>query len=156
MVIQRWQSVFLLIAAIMMGVFTFSSLGQVQLTDYSLNFSTLGFYYEGIATEGAPTGCYSHTIGLFVISLLAIIVPAIAIFMFKNTGFQKLLCGFEMVLLISVCGVGGYLGYYWIDGGSVSWSSIIISPLIAFVATVMAYNGISSDERKLRAADRLR
>lgn len=156
MVIQRWQSVFLLIAAIMMGVFTFVSLGQVQLTDYTLNFTTCGFYYEGIASDGAPTGCYSHTIGLFVISLISIIVPAAAIFMFKNTGLQKLMCGFEMVLLVAICGVGGYLGYYRIDGGEVSWSSIIIAPLIAFVATVMAYNRISSDERKLRAADRLR
>ena len=55
MVIQRWQSVLLLIAAVVMGCFTFMSLGQVQLPDYTCNFTTLGFDIEGIATDGGPT-----------------------------------------------------------------------------------------------------
>ena len=39
MVIQRWQSVLLLIAAVVMGCFTFMSLGQVQLPDYTCNLT---------------------------------------------------------------------------------------------------------------------
>jgi hypothetical protein len=44
MVIQRWQSVLLLVAAVAMATFSFLSLGQIQLSDYTLNFTTLGFY----------------------------------------------------------------------------------------------------------------
>lgn len=47
MVIQRWQSVFLLIVTAMMACFTFFSLGQVQMPDFSLEFTTMGFSIEG-------------------------------------------------------------------------------------------------------------
>ena len=51
MVIQRWQSVLLLIVAALMGSFTFLSLGQIQMPEESLNFTTLGFEIEGIPTD---------------------------------------------------------------------------------------------------------
>lgn len=156
MVIQRWQSVFLLITAVMMAVFTFLSLGQVQLTDYTLNFTTIGFTIEGIPTEGARSGYYCYTWPLFVVSLLSFILPLINIFLFKNMRLQKNLCLIEILFLLAVLAAGCGYGYYMFDNAVVSWSSLIVAPLIAFVADVMAYNRISHDQRLLRSADRLR
>lgn len=156
MVIQRWQSVFLLIATVMMALFTFMSLGQVQLQDYSLNFTTLGFTIEGISTDGAPSGYYLHTWSFFVVSLLSAIIPFITIFLYKTPGRQLTLCLIEILFMVALVCIGCYLGYYAIDGGEVSWSSIIIAPLLAFIATVMAYNYIKRDIKLLRAADRIR
>ncbi len=68
MVIQRWQSVLLLIAVIVMAAFTFMSLGQIQLPEYTLNFTTLGFYIEGEATNGAATGYVANTWLFFIVS----------------------------------------------------------------------------------------
>lgn len=156
MVIQRWQSVFLLITAVMMACFTFFSLGQAQFSEYTLNFTTLGFSYEGIPTDGAPSGYQSHTWIFFVISLMSAILPLIAIFLYKNLSLQIRLCLIEILFLIATTVVGAAYGYYQFPDAEVSWSSLIIAPLIAFVADIMAYNRISHDRRLLRSADRLR
>lgn len=156
MVIQRWQSVFLFITAAVMACFTFFSLGQVQLTDYSLNFTTLGFTYEGEATDGAPTGYYMHTWAFFIVSLLSFIIPFLAIFLFKNMKLQKTLCIIEVFFLLALVAIGCTLGYYHFGDAHVSWSSLIIALPLAFIADMLAYNRICADQRLLRAADRLR
>lgn len=155
MVIQRWQSVLLLIAAVMMACFTFMSLGQLQLPEYTCNFTTLGFEIEGIATDGGPSGYTQHTWGFFVVSLMSFLIPLVAIFCYKNMRLQKMLCLIDVLFLFALTGIGCVLGYSNPEQ-SVSWSSVIIAPLIAFLADIFAYNRICSDQRKLRSADRLR
>lgn len=156
MVIQRWQSVLLLIACVVMAVFSFMSLGQVQLPEYTLNFTTLGFYIEGEPAPGAPSGYTVHTWLFFIVSVMSAIIPLINIFMFKNLRLQKNLCLFEILFLIAVTCVGCYYGFYTYTDAETGWSSLIVAPLLAFVATVMAYGRISSDQRKLAAVDRIR
>lgn len=156
MVIQRWQSVLLLIVAVLMACFTFMSIGQVQTPEYSLDFTTLGFQIEGQSTDGAPAGYLLYTWPLFVVSLLSFILPLINIFLYKNLRLQKNVCLIEILILMAVAGSGAAYGYYAIPGYQVSWASLIIAPLLAFVADVMAYNRISQDQRTLRAADRIR
>lgn len=156
MVIQRWQSVLLFIAALCMGLFTFMSLGQIQLADYTLNFTTLGFNYEGSASAGGPTGFMMHTWGFFVISLLSCLLPLINIFMFKNLKGQKRLCIIEILFLIAVITTGAIYAYTGFDNGNVGWSSLVCAPFIALMADVLAFNRISADERLLKSADRLR
>lgn len=139
-----------------MACFTFISLGQVQLTDYSLNFTTLGFTIEGKPTDGAESGYYAHTWGFFIVSLMSIILPLINIFLFKNLKLQKTVCLIEGLFLFALLAIGVVYGYCYFDTATVGWSSNIISLLIAFVADLMAYNRICSDQRLLRAADRIR
>lgn len=156
MVIQRWQSVLLLLVAALMATFSFISLGQIQLPEYSLNFTTLGFCIEGISTNGAPSGFVAHTWIFFILSILSAIIPLIAIFLFKNLKLQKKLCLFEVLFIMAVAIVGAMYGYNTIDGGEISWSSMIIAPLLALIADVMAYNRINSDQKLLRSVDRIR
>lgn len=156
MVIQRWQSVLLFITAIMMACFTFMSLGQVQMSQYTLDFTTLGFEIEGEATDGAMSGFFMRTWIFFAVSLLSAVIPLINIFLFKNLSFQKTVCLLELVILVAVVCSGCAYGYFGIPGSQVSWSSLIAAPLIAFVSDVMAYNRIGRDMRALRSADRIR
>lgn len=155
MVIQRWQSVLLFIAALAMAAFTFMSLGQVQLPEYSLNFTTLGFCIEG-ETTGGQSGFYMQTLPFFIVSLMSAIIPLIDIFIFKNLRLQKTLCLIELLFLFATIAIGAVYGYSTFVGFSVSWSSLVIAPFLAIIAIVMAYTRISSDERLLRSADRLR
>lgn len=156
MVIQRWQSIFLLIVATLMACFTFCSLGQVQLPDYSLNFTTLGFSIEGESTGGAPTGYVAYTWPFFIVSILSFLIPLINIFLFKNIKLQKTLCLIELLFIMALIAIGAGYGYCQFEDAAVSWSSLIVAPVLAFVGDVMAYNRISHDQRLLRAADRLR
>lgn len=156
MVIQRWQSILLLVAAGVMACFTFMSLGQVQMPEQTLDFTTLGFRIEGIATDGAPTGYHTCTWAFFIVSLMSFILPLLNIFMFKNMKLQKTLCLIEVFFLLALVAIGCSYGYWYFDGYQVSWSSLIVAPLLAFVADIMAYNRICADQRLLRAADRIR
>lgn len=156
MVIQRWQSVLLLIAAAMMAVFSFCSLGQFQTPDFSFNFITLGVQYEGQADPGMPTGYLVHTWGFFALSILCIILPLIAIFMFKNMRLQKQLCVCSILFIIADCVTGAVLGYTLIPGAAISWSSIIIAPFLAIICATYAYRRICKDHKLLQSIDRIR
>lgn len=156
MVIQRWQSVLLLIAGVMMGLFSFLSLGQVQLPNLSLNFTALGFSVEGIPTNGGPAGYVLHTVPLFAVSLLSALLSLLAIFMFKNMQLQKKLCYFTVFFIVAACCVAAVYGYRSFPGASASWSSLVIAPVVALVAVLAALKCINSDQRKLRSIDRIR
>lgn len=158
MVIQRWQTVFLLIVAAMMSCFTFCSLGQVQMPDMSLDFSTIGFSIEGEATDGAPSGYYMYTWPFFIVSLLSVVLPFIAIFLFKNMKLQKNVCSIEMLFIVALVVIGCLYGYdsEAFQGNSVRWSSVVVALPLALVADILAYNRISSDQKLLRSTERLR
>lgn len=157
MVIQRWQSVMLLIAGVMMGIFSFCSLGQIQAADYTFNVTALGIFREGVATApDEATGI--STIILFILSLLGCILPLIDIFCFKNMNLQK-----KVALISGLFSIAsGVIAAFTVSGfasdfqASVNWSVFICAPLISLIAVLIAYRLISSDQKLLRAADRLR
>lgn len=156
MVIQRWQSVMLLICGVMMGLFTFLSLGQVQLPTATLNFTTIGFSVEGISTDGGVSGCYMHTWPLFLLSILCMVIPIINIFLFKNLKLQRSLCSVEALFIVALAIVAVVYGYFTFRPVAVSWSSIICAPFIAIIADFMAYRMIKSDHEKIKSIDRIR
>ncbi len=157
MVIQRWQSVMLLIAGVMMGIFSFCSLGQIQAADYTFNVTALGIAREGIPTAPDEASGIS-TVVLFILSLLSAILPLIDIFCFRNLGLQKKV-SLVSALFAAVAGViaafsaSGFASDY---DATVGWSTFICAPAIAVIADILAYRLITGDQKKLRAADRLR
>lgn len=155
MVIQRWQSVLLFIAAVMMACFAFMSLGQVHTADFALNFTSLGFCYEE-AVGGASSGWFFHTWYLFIVSILTIVIPLIAIFLYRNLALQMRVCLFEILFIVADMVVCGVTGYNLIDGGSVVWSFTVCAPVVALVAVIMARCLIKRDRERLRAVDRIR
>ena len=153
MVIQRWQSVLLLAAVIMMGVFTFCSLGQVQTEDYTFNFTTSGFFQEG---EGSPEYISYSTWYLLVLSATTSLLLFIDIFLFKNLQLQKRVCLVIVLFIIATCAVTAALGYGTIPSGEIGWSSVICAPIIALIAAVMAYQRMVRDHNMLKSVDRIR
>ncbi len=157
MVIQRWQSVMLLIAGVMMGIFSFCSLGQIQAEAYTFNVTALGIFREGIPTApDEATGI--STIILFIVSLLACLLPLIDIFCFKNLGLQKKVAMISALFSIAAGVIVAFTapGFATEFQATVSWSVFICAPLVALLADILAFRLISSDQKKLRAADRLR
>lgn len=153
MVIQRWQSVLLLISVILMGCFSFLSLGQIQTEAVSYNFMSWGIIPEGNA---ASEHVSISTWYLTAISLLSAILPLIAIFTYKNLNLQKRLCLLSVVTLICVIIACAILAYQSFSGAEISWSSLICAPFISMVADIMAYQRINKDQRIIRESERLR
>lgn len=156
MVIQRWQSVLLLITVVLMGCFSFMSLGQIQTETMTLNFTALELSQEGIATNNAPEFQSVSTWYLFAVSILSAVLSLIAIFTFKNLRLQKRLCILSILCIICVIIAAAIIGYQVIGGGQVSWSSLICAPFISLISTAMAYQRISADQRIIRESERLR
>ena len=155
MVIQRWQSLLLLLAVVCMGLFSFLSLGQVQTSDWTFDFTAYGFSVEGEAT-GAMVPEFVSTWYFFAVSLLSAVIPLIAIFTFKHFRLQKNLCLLSILFAACVVAVGALLGYQTIDGGALNWSSLVCAPFIAIIAESMAYNRICADHKVIRDTYRLR
>ena len=156
MVIQRWQSLMLLITVALMACFTFLSLGQFQTPDMTLNFTTLGFTVEGTPSAGGPTGYLDHTWFLFIVSLMSVIIPLLNIFLYRNLPMQKRLCLVEILFILSAICIAGWEGYRGIPGYSCSWSSLAIAPFLALILMIMSWTLINKDHKLLKSVDRIR
>lgn len=156
MIIQRWQTVALLIAVVMMAIFTFMSLGQVQTESFTYIFTSMGFTAEGIPADGTSGGTSVSTWYFFCLSLLCVIVALIDIFFYKNLSLQIRVCAIEALLIVAAIAVAALLGYMVFDGSSVGWSSAAAAPFIALASTLLARKLMISDRNKLAAADRIR
>ena len=146
MVIQRWQSVVLLIACAVMAFFSFGDLATVVNDLGSFTFTAMG-YADGSAQVSASTWYF------FAISLLSAILPLIAIFRYHNLRLQKRLCSISALIMAAVAVVGFVLN---MGAQQVSYSVLAAAPFVGIIACFVARNMISSDEKKLRAVDRFR
>lgn len=157
MVIQRWQSLLLLIAIVVMAIFSFVSLGEIQGFSESLNFTTLGFSIEGASEAvGSSSRVVLSTWPLFIVSLMSAILSLIALFSYRNLKRQKMICAVTLLFICTTICLTALYAFYSFEGTHVSFSSSVVAPFIALFALVGAIKCIVSDERKLRAIDHIR
>ena len=152
MVIQRWQTLMLLISAVMMALFSFCSLGQIQGADITVNFTALSMTVEGTGKTYMPTWY------ILVVSLLSTLLPLIGIFRYKALKMQRKICMLSIVLTLAAMASAWIASSYaGVEGArGMDWSSIVIAPFVAIVALIAAIRCIGSDMRKLSGYDRLR
>lgn len=155
MVIQRWQSVLLFIAAAVMACFTFIPFGTVTTPDYTFNLTGLGFYEQGDPTNGEPL-MVIHTWYFFMLLLTTIVILILDIFLFRNIRLQQRICLVAILFITAACCVAGLLGFRGIEGGSIWWKTTIICPIIALLSSILAYYRMAQDYSLLKSADRLR
>lgn len=156
MVIQRWQSVMLLLTFALMTCFCIFSLGQVQTEQYTYNFTSVGFSIEGDPTGGAPAGYQVYTWFLFIVSVMSAIIPLISIFLYRNLRLQKQMCLIDVLFLLAVICIAGLEGYTEFPGYPVSWSSLALAPFLGLILVVMAWRLINKDHKLLQSVDRIR
>lgn len=141
MVIQRKQSLFLLIAAILMGIYAFMPL----LINSNGNVILGGISYEGM-------GCV-----IFIMNCLVALLSFITIFKFKSMRFQKRLCVVNILLIVAslatLCSVGVMQKDFDLMG-SLTYFNII--PVVAIIFLLLAHKGISHDQKLLNDSGRIR
>ncbi len=154
--IQRIQSIFLLVAFIA-GILTF----LFPLAQISGELNLLEIYIYGIVDLTKMGGIEVNSgiiAGLIAIGGIIPLISIIAIFLYKNRLRQANLAriGFfiNIVLVIFL--------FLFIDfikkqtGSTVTYQLGIGFPLISVIMLIMSRRAILNDERKVRAADRLR
>lgn len=136
MVIQRWQSALLLIASILLGISIFSPVGEVFSIDGPFLFSAI------------------DSILCLTIGVLCVLIPLLAIFMYKNLRQQV------NIVLISVILSVAYLLTNYITVAMFSeyvafkFGGLYI--IIAIVLQLISISLIKSDDKKLKSYDRIR
>jgi hypothetical protein len=140
MVIQRIQSLYLLLAAIAMGIYAFFP----SLIDAN-GKSFFGGYKLGV--ELVP----------FILNCLVALLAFIAIFKFKRMRLQKTLCIVNIVLIISSLATVCVFALLLKDCdllGSLSYYNLL--PVVAIIFLLLAHKAISHDQKLLRGSSRIR
>jgi len=152
--LQRIQTVYLLIVVALIVATLFLPLATIQIEDvfYSYNAS-------GISTmNGEPELVYPAW-GLFALTAIIALIALCSIFMFKKRVVQIRLCIFNMLLMLGFYGIFVYIAYVVL--GQVETSELIIKiplsfPLIGLILTYLAIRNIGADEALVRSLERLR
>lgn len=150
MVIQRLQTLYLLIATVLMVVFAFcpSVIIQSGGPEYAL-----GVLKTGVAGATHPDLLMSTVTGLVVLLSL------ITIFKFKNLKLQLKLCSINAALTVVVLLISAILALT-LRGkagvGTVSFTLYNALPVLAVVMQILAYRGIRHDKKLLSSSERLR
>ncbi len=149
--IQRIQSVYLFLAAIAVAVMFFFPIANF----YSDTF----YFYLSLGGISDDTFVTINTIPLIIIAVVLILLAVFSIFMYKNRLLQMRVLRFGVLFDLAFI-IVIYFGY--IDSISqkanveVQYKTGIYFPLIMLVFLILAIRSIMADEKKVRAADRLR
>ena len=151
--IQRIQSVYLLLVAALLIVAMCMPMGQFIEADgiTESTFKSWGVYM--------PDGDFRSTWGLFGILLMSAVIAFCTIFLFRNRMPQVRMTVFSSILL-----VGYYIAFIvfvlMLKGGMgavtfrLGWALCL--PAVSVILNYLAFRAIYKDELMVKAADRLR
>ena len=149
MVIQRIQSVYLLIAVILMAVFAFFP---------ALSFELGGREFVYGALETGKVGATHIDPLMLMLIVLISLLAFIDIFLYKNLQRQMTVCFVDIILGLAMMVAIGIQAF--VVGGSegvtLTWQWYLALPVLAIIFLMLAHKAMSSDKKKLRDADRLR
>ncbi len=149
MVIQRIQSVYLLIAVILMAVFAFFPALSFQLGDKTVLYGAL--------ESGRAGSMHVDPLMLTLIVLISLLA-LIDIFLYKNLQRQMTVCFVDIIIGIAMLVAIGIQAFtvHGREGWSVCWQWYLVLPVLSICFLMLAHKSMSNDKKKLRDADRLR
>lgn len=155
--IQRIQSLYLLIVTILMVVATLTPIATILVDGREVVFSPFSL------TAGEEQ-LASLPVWLGILLILSALVPFITIFLYKRRQLQIRLCGVEAVLLLGDILLGAAYLYVLCNDvfENTTWSHLtlsfggIVCPIVSIILVLLAGRAIFQDELLVRAADRIR
>lgn len=140
MQIQRIQTLFLLLAVVVMCTFCLTP-----------------FATSAAAADGTATHVFvKDTPVLLVLNACIAVLLLLNIFMYRNLRRQMTLTLISIVLLAGSAVACGFVVTVGMPGSSLIWGGGVMLLLVALLLAVFAYRGMSNDRRKLASYDRLR
>ncbi|MCB2207859.1 MAG: DUF4293 domain-containing protein [Bacteroidetes bacterium] len=155
--IQRKQTIFLLLSAIALGLLHYFPLASFIGDKDSL----VMYIYQVVSLVPDQVSALPDyfIFPILAVNSMIILLTILTIFLFKNRRMQLNLLRFSLILLLIM--IGSFFFYYVnilekATGGLTHYEIGSYMPLVAFVFYILAYRGIMSDEKLVRSADRLR
>ena len=148
--IQRIQSVYLLVVTILMIICMCNPVGSIIASTNEISeFGNLCITLPDGTKDYAPWA-------LFAILVVVAILSFVTIFLFKKRMLQIRLTIFSSIMLIGYYLALVALALMLAEGTSFTPSWIICLPFVAIVLNWLAIRGIGADEALVKAYDRLR
>ncbi len=151
--IQRIQSIYLLLSAIVTVLFMFLPLATLFTPGAPVIFSAIG------VCEAGSGNAVATILPLTIVSALAVILPLVNIFLYRNRPLQIRVCGFTTLMLLAIYATFGIYVFNMsntLQAESVQWGAALSMPFVALVLNIIAQSKVRADERLVRSADRLR
>ncbi len=153
--IQRIQSVYLLVATALIGfLFFFPFASFVVEQDMSMYHISI----KGLIPDVSAAKPIFSVIPIIILISASIVTLMASIMLFKRRMLQIKICILNIVLTLGLQG----LIYYFVNvskqqlGAQTSFSIIFVFPIIAAILSYLAIRGIAKDEKLIRSMDRLR
>ncbi|MFP4556631.1 MAG: DUF4293 domain-containing protein [Bacteroidales bacterium] len=152
--IQRIQSVYLLVAGIFLVFLLFNPIAEIIR---SADEAIFELRFLGLVNEAGETEKLS-ILPLSILISLCIAITFITIFLFKKRMLQIRLCVINIVLLL---GLEGLMFYYVFVAqneleGDVSYKLLIVFPVVSAILVYLALRATAKDEALVRSLNRLR
>ncbi len=155
--IQRIQTLYLVLALTCMVVFYFMPFGCIEtqtengITDVELGLLGADFL------RVQETEHYS-TLPLMIMISLVVLIIVLTIFLFKRRMIQIRLCVFNAILALGSSGLALFHLYHAAEkyGTDFSTNILVVLPIVAAILMFLALRGIAKDEALVRSIDRIR
>lgn len=135
MVIQRWQSVLLLISAIFVAL--------------------VGILPYAVTANGVDV-CAVQTPVLLCVDILVALLLLIDIFLYRNLRYQMKVTRLALGLIVVLEAAIAAYTCAGLEGATISIIGGIVMPVLALISAFVALRLMLRDYRLLRSADRLR
>ena len=158
--IQRVQTLYLLLATIFTGLLLFVPLASSDISNMHADLTAWGIYVTDMTNNGLITHVLSHS-WFGILLTVTTLLPFATIFLYKNRKRQMLLCIVEIILLAVSAGLLIYLQQtdILIEGMGqpkfvlLSQSGLL---LLSIVSVWIARRRITKGEALVRSLDRIR
>ena len=164
--IQRKQTIYMLVAVVCMTIFTFAKMFTFNAADSSMTLYTYGYSIQEMGAEPVSQLLNLRAVCMVLLAAISTLLMAVNIFLFKKRELQLSLLMSQYALLVGIIGYGVY--YVWsfssiyaesiADGSALTnvpgWSLCL--PVVTLVMNFLAVRGVASDIALLRSVDRIR
>ena len=164
--IQRKQTIYMLVAVVCMAIFTFAKMFTFNAAGSSMTLYTYGYSIQEMGTEPVSQLLNLRAVCMVLLAAISTVLMAVNIFLFKKRELQLSLLMSQYALLVGIIGYGVY--YVWsfssiyaesiADGSALTnvpgWSLCL--PVVTLVMNFLAVRGVASDIALLRSVDRIR
>jgi len=146
--IQRIQSLYLLISVILVAFLMVLPFGEILADGLIYQFSIQGVLLDNVINKSG--------VALAVLVGISIVLHCYAILNFKNRTRQIKVVVVSILGLLAVVGMFYYFTYFSFNGSKVSFKMGAVFPLVAIILDYLAIRAIGKDEALIRSIDRIR
>lgn len=141
MVIQRIQTLFLLLAVVFMAMFCLTPFATLDCAESAESWAP-------VFVKDAPV--------FMVLNLVIAVLLFLGIFMFKNLRQQMKVTLVSIVLICASIVTFGFVLFVGMPGAHIIWTGGVLLLVAALICALFAYRGMKKDHKLLTSYDRLR